>query len=506
MRIPIGIDLGTTFSAIAMLDDQGRPRTLFNSEGARTTPRVVWIDGQDIVVGKEAWKALASEADKVAVCAKRDIGRRTFHRPVDGREFPPEVIEAFVLNKLRRDAAEQAGAFHSAVITVPAYFDEVRRKATQDAGRMAGIDVLDIINEPTAAAISFAHEQGFLLDEDDSSDAPRTFLVYDLGGGTFDVTVMRVEGAQFITLATDGDAELGGCDWDLRLTDIVAEKFLDEHGEDPREELASAARLVLQCEDAKRTLSTRDKTTVLCDYQGFSSRCEITREELERAAADLVDRTRFTADQTRRVAGFEWDDIDCVLLVGGATRMPCIREMLRELSGKEPSTVLSADESVAHGAALHAGTLLRQSSGEQPAFSVKNVNSHSLGVIGVDPLTKRPRNGTVIPRNTPLPVRAKRTFRTHREGQQAILVRIVEGESPSPEACTHLGKCRVEGLPPGLPAKTGVDVYFHYAANGRLDVRVHVPLLDRDVSTQIVRENGMPEEQIKHWIEHIASM
>src|SRR5215470_12367064 len=211
----IGIDLGTTFSVICKLDDLGRPQTLNNAEGDKITPSVVFFEGENIVVGKEAVKALATDADQVAECAKRDLGSRFFHRQLTGRRFPPEALQAWVLNKLRVDAERQIGSVKKAVITVPAYFDEVRRKATMDAGYIAGLEVLDIINEPTAAAVAFGFQQGFMKPGEASGERKK-ILVYDLGGGTFDVTVMEVGGPEFTALATDGDVVLGGKDWDQR--------------------------------------------------------------------------------------------------------------------------------------------------------------------------------------------------------------------------------------------------------------------------------------------------
>src|SRR5687768_6504019 len=221
----VGIDLGTTFSVISMLDDLGRPQTLSNAEGDKITPSVVFFEGENVVVGKEAAKALSTDADQVAECAKRDLGNRFFHRPLGGRQYPPEALQAWILNKLRVDATKQIGPFSKCVVTVPAYFDEVRRKATMDAGYIAGLEVLDIINEPTAAAVAFGFQQGFMRPER-ATDERKKILVYDLGGGTFDVTVMEVGGQVFNTLATDGDVMLGGRDWDQRLVDFVAEEFI----------------------------------------------------------------------------------------------------------------------------------------------------------------------------------------------------------------------------------------------------------------------------------------
>ncbi len=225
-KIPaVGIDLGTTYSAVAHLDDFGRPATLVNAEGDLVTPSVVLFEADQVVVGKEALKAVATEADCVAQCVKRELGDRTYHKMLQGRKFPPEAIQAFTLNKLKLDARRQIGHFTKVVITVPAYFDEVRRKATQDAGYMAGLEVMDIINEPTAAAVAHGYLKGFIHRET-GSDRPRKLLVYDLGGGTFDVTIMEITGNEFIALATDGDVQLGGQDFDQRLMQHVAEEFL----------------------------------------------------------------------------------------------------------------------------------------------------------------------------------------------------------------------------------------------------------------------------------------
>lgn len=500
----VGIDLGTTFSVVAKLNESGQPETLINAEGERLTPSVVLFDGDDVVVGKEALKALAIEAEHVAECSKRDMGYRVFHKVLEGKQYPPEVIEAWILNKLRGDTVARIGEYTKVVITVPAYFDEVRRKATQDAGYMAGYEVMDIINEPTAAAVAFGFQEGFMTPEGKGHKTEK-ILVYDLGGGTFDVSVMEIKGTQFRALATDGDVRLGGFDWDQRLVDLVAESFIREHLLDPREDARTAGKLWRECEDAKRTLSARTKAHVACDFQGRSARVEINRKQFEEATQDLLDRTRFTTQQTLRAAGLEWSKVDRVLLVGGLTRMPMVREMLRKLSGKEPDASVAADEAVAHGAALHAGLLLAKSRGKPATFKIKNVNSHSLGVVGVDPQTKRRRNGILIPRNTGLPVTAKRTFKTQKAGQRSILVEVVEGESPSADECNAIGRCSVRGLPSDLPEKSPVSVLFHYQTNGRLKVKVEVPNTDTKVETEFTRENSLSKEHLDGWRRYICS-
>lgn len=498
----VGIDLGTTFSVVAHIDDTGHPVTLANAEGDRTTSSAVLFDGDDVIVGKEALKAIATEAEKVADGSKRDVGHRLFRKVLDGKQYPPEVIEAFILNKLRTDAAAQLGDFTKAVITVPAYFDEVRRKATQDAGYMAGLEVLDIINEPTAAAVAFGHLQGFL--RNGAAKETQRFLVYDLGGGTFDVTIMEIRGRAFITLATDGDVQLGGYEWDQRLVDLVAEKFIREHSIDPRDDVSAAGKLWRECEDAKRTLSARSKAAVTCDYQGKSARVEVSREQFEEGCRDLVDRTRFTTVHTLSAAGLEWDDLDRILLVGGSTRMPMIHQMLKDVSGKAPDSSVAADEAVAHGAALRAQLLLDRANGQPSTFKIKNVNSHSLGVVGTDPQTGRPRTGVVIPRNTPIPVTAKRTFRTKKTDQRSILVRVVEGESPTPDDCVQIGRCSVPHLPRHLPMGTPIDVLFDYRSDGRLGVHVSVGDTGTRVEASITRENSLSKEHMDGWRSYIS--
>jgi len=503
--LAVGIDLGTTYSVVAHVDASGYPETLINAEGDRITPSVVLFDGADVIVGKEALKAISIEAENVAECSKRDVGYQVFHKAVGGKRYPPEVIEAWILNKLRVDASAKIGPVRKAVITVPAYFDEVRRKATQDAGYMAGLEVLDIINEPTAAAVAFGYQKG-LLEEAATANQPMRVLVYDLGGGTFDVTVMEIQGNRFVTMATDGDVRLGGHDWDQRLVDLVAEAFLREHFIDPREDRAAAGKLWLECEDAKRTLSARSRASVTCTCQGRVARVEVTRGQFEEATRDLLDRTRFTVSQTLSAARLGWNQIDRLLLVGGSTRMPMVRNMLRELSGLEPDGSVAADEAVAQGAALRAAQLVPSARHLRGKFKIKNVNSHSLGVVGTDRATGRRRNGILIPRNTPIPVAARRIFITQKDNQRSILVQVVEGESAAAEECTQIGKCSVPKLPPGLPAGSPIEVQFQYKADGRLKVRVSVPGTATRLETEFARENTLSQEHLDGWRRHISGL
>lgn len=496
----VGIDLGTTFSAVAYLDEHGRPTTLVNAEGELLTPSVVLFDGEDIIVGKEAVKALGTDSERIAECAKRDMGRTAYRKAIDGNQFPPEVVMATILKKLKDDAARRIGDFSQCVITVPAFFDEVRRKATQDAGAIAGLEVLDIINEPTSAAVAFGFRQGFLNPEGAATSELKV-LVYDLGGGTFDVTLMEIKGKEFRTIATDGDVELGGRDWDNRLVAHVAEEMIQQYGVDPREDPDTAARLWRDCEDAKRTLSARSRCSIACDYKGFAIRTEVNRELFKDLTHDLLDRTGFTTRQVLQQAGLDWGSVDRILLVGGSSRMPMVREMLAELAGRAPDDSVSADEVVCHGAALRAGIVQAKLAGEKPSFKIKNVNSHSLGVVGISRETGLKRNVVLIPRNTQLPVVAKRTFKTQQANQKSVVVTIVEGESQSPDACTTIGKLVIDNLPPTLPAFSPVEVFYRYGADGRLSVNVSVPGTDRKVEQEIDRESGLSAEQIAAWRE-----
>jgi molecular chaperone DnaK len=494
----VGIDLGTTFSAICYLDDVGRPQLLTNMEGDQTTPSVVLVDGEDIVVGQEALKAMATDMECIAESAKRDLGYKAYHKKLAGRHYPPEVVQAWILNKLRVDAQKRLGPFKHVVITVPAYFNEVRRKATQDAGYIAGLEVLDIINEPTAAALAFGFHRG-RLQSGVTDMVPIRVLVYDLGGGTFDVTIMEIGTGEFFTLATDGDVQLGGRDWDQRLVDFVAEVFIRKHGRDPREDPNTYGRLLRDCEDAKRTLTSRTKAKIVCDMGNVAERVEITRTQFEDMTADLLERTAFTTRQTMQAAGLDWDAIDDVLLVGGSTRMPAVMKLVRELTGKEPDISVSPDEAVAQGAAIQAGVLLDQRLGNRPRIKVRNVNSHSLGVVGTDTKTQRKQTAVLIPRNTPLPAKAKRVFRTAKDGQTSIVVTIVEGESRDPNECTAIGKCKVTGLPDDLPAGTQIEVRFQYADNGRLRVHVDVVGVDDQVTHEIRRSNNLSQRKLDAW-------
>ena len=503
----LGIDLGTTYSVIAHLDAQGRPWSIPNAHGEILTPSVLLLEDDGPVVGKQAVQSSVLKPERVADCVKRDMGAPAYRRLVHGEHYPPEVLASFILRSLKADAQRRLGAVGPAVITVPAYFDEPRRRATVDAGRLAGLDVLDILNEPTAAALAYGYQLGFLGRHGQGpADRPLRVLVYDLGGGTFDVTIIEIQGRAFRALATDGDVGLGGKDWDEKLVEIAAERIRRQYREDPRSNPVGEQALWLAAETAKRVLSERPSAPLVVNLLGSPMRVEVTRAEFEDATAPLLGRTRTTTEIVIRQAGLRWQDIDRVLLVGGSTRMPMVAQMLQDVTGKVPERSVSPDEAVAHGAALYADLILH-SRGLRPGpapFSVTNINSHSLRLVGVDPKTGRKRTRQLIPKNTPLPHTATQEFKTHKAGQKNVVIRIVEGESERPEACSPVGACAIRALPRDLPAGWPVQVSYTYEPNGRLCVGARLKGHAAAVTTEFVRINSLPDSDLDLWAECVG--
>jgi molecular chaperone DnaK len=500
----IGIDLGTTFSVVASLERSGLPQTILNAEGDLSTPSAVYFEQDQVVVGKEAVKAAVYEPESVLQHVKREMGKPFCDKPIRGTRLPPEVVQAAILRKLRQDAENRLGNVQDAVITVPAFFNEPRRKATMDAGRLAGLKVLDIINEPTAAAIAYGVQAGFVSASGEAKQAEK-ILVYDLGGGTFDVTLMLLEGCQYTAVATDGDVQLGGIDWDRRIVDFVAEHYLEQHGTDPRQDPVSFQMLLQEAEDAKRALSNRTSVTVRFAHQSKRVQVALTREEFEALTSDLLQRTMFTVERLLRTARLRFDDLTRLLLVGGSTRMPMVQQILEQASGKSVDRSLSPDEAVAHGAALYAGFLQRGSRAADRSLVVKNVNSHDLGVLGIEKATGMKRRRIMIPRNTKLPARSKSSFVTRRANQRSVAVHVVEGGDDSGKNATPIGKCLVSDLPAKLPAKTQVVVQFYYAANGRLSVKASLPDMGIESSVTVERASGMTEQTLQQWEQRMAS-
>lgn len=489
----VGIDLGTTFSAVARMDEYGRVDVIPNSEGAMLTPSVVFFDDENVLVGREAAKALLVEPGRGAECFKRDMGFPAYRELVGGQELRPERLSAIVLAKLKQDAEAVIGPISGAVITVPAFFDDTRRKATEDAGRIAGLKVLKVINEPTAAAIWYGFQEGDRLRPGD------VFLVYDLGGGTFDATLMRVLGeSKFETLVTDGDVMLGGRDWDERLLACVAGEFKQSTGVDPTTDRAAYQELVQRVEECKRTLSKLSRATVSVSHGDQRLRVTVSRERFEELTTDLLARTQSTVELLVEAAGLTWGDLARVILVGGSSHMPMVQKMLERISGRAPEARGQIELAVARGAAVYAATLTGLAGCATATKSriptIRDVNSHSLG-IEVDGDDGRPRNCVVIARNMPIPCKASQEFRTASASlpDSRIPITILEGEATDPDACIRVGKCEISGLPPGLPAGSVVRVTFSYSEAGRIEVEAEVPAISRRIKTEIARSAALTE-------------
>lgn len=470
----IGIDLGTTFSVIAHIDSFGRPCTILNSDGDATLPSVVMFDSQTVVVGKEALRAAAQEPEQVIRFVKREIGNQYCSKLINGQRWSPEMIQSFILKRLKEDAERVVGPIRRAVITVPAYFNDPRRLATQNAGRLADLEVLDIINEPTAAALAYCH----LRDQAAAPGDRERILVFDLGGGTFDVTLVEFQDGQLRTLATDGEVTLGGCDWDRRIVDHVAREYsATNRGQDPTTDPAMLQKLMLQAEDVKRSLSQKNEAKIFLDHP-FQFRSVLTRAKLEEITEDLVERTRWTTERVvLEHAKLQWADINTVLLVGGSGRMPMIKRMLEQLTGQPVVETVSKDEAIAWGAALYARSLMdadgpSTNKAGSPPLQIQDVNSHALGVPVKDRTTGEVRFSVLIPANTPLPAEVTREYKLSKPNAR-INVTIFEGADPQ---CQY-GKIGAVECRPQQPWDAGepARVTFRYERNGRLRVLIARP-------------------------------
>ena len=482
-EIPVGIDLGTTFSVIAYLDSGGRPQTIRSAEGDLTTPSVVMFEpgsdgviSADPVVGRAAVSAAAMYPDYVAEMMKRDMGQDSYHRTVAGRTWRPELLQSFVLAKLKRDAELAEIPFHRAVITVPAYFNNSRRERTIEAATLADIETLAIINEPTAAALVYGTQHGFI--DDGRISQMERILVYDLGGGTFDVTLMEIEGREFRVIGTDGDVELGGRDWDIAVANRIAEEFKERfRGRDPRSDQRGFQKLMAEAENAKRMLSNLERTVINLELGGDMLRMPFSRQDFEDLTMDLLERTIFTSDKVVRDAGLNWSDLSRILLVGGSTKMPAVARRLEEESGLHPSKALAADEAVAHGAAIFAGLQLGAkgireiiiSAPQLKGVTVKDICSHSLGMLIKDRRTGELRDSVIINKGTPLPARGERYYETTNENQQGIKLRLTEARQTIHEDIIPLPRLSVH-----LPAGSPLRVAFEFDHNGCLEILVEL--------------------------------
>jgi molecular chaperone DnaK len=464
----IGIDLGTTYSVIAYLNEAAKSEVIPNSEGERITPSVIFFDkgNSTPIIGQEAKNSAVIEPNRVAKEFKRKMNDDKFRFKVDDKKYTASDLSAMVLKRLATEASKTKGNIKDAVITVPAAFKEKQRKATMDAGKSAGLNVLGIINEPTAAAIYYANTQ----------KTNGTVLVYDFGGGTFDATILKIKGEEVEIIASAGDINLGGVDFDNAILTIMEEKYKKAIGKNLYDETGKQGFL-LDAEKLKKSLSKKSSIKEVLKGDNGKTTIEITQDEFNAKISSHISRSELLVEQVCDEAKIKPTAIDYILLVGGSTRVPAISKSIKNLTGKEPTTTANVDEAIALGAAIYAGLIMIKENPAAVSDSIKanlnntkvtDVTNHSYGTIsrGVDEKLQQYilTNSIIIKKNTPLPCSETETFYTAVEGQEAIEIKITQGEGDDPDFVDKIHTENMQ-LPPNRPENQPIKFTYSYDAN-----------------------------------------
>jgi molecular chaperone DnaK len=504
----VGIDLGTTYSCISYLTPQGEPVTIPNSEGELSTPSVVLFDGENAIVGTEALRHAVSQPERVIQNSKRFMGDRQKFWVVDGKVHRPPDVAALILRKLLDAGEERLGPIKHAVITVPAQFSDLQRQDTAEAGRKAGLERVDIINEPVAAALCYVLSEGMWFAE---LAHDQTVMVFDLGGGTFDLSLVRYNKSEVKVIASGGDLQLGGIDWNRRIEEFACDEFIKETPLDPRLDKESMQALAIEVEQTKRSLSVRPKAPLTVQHAGRRKTFSLDQEHFELLTSDLVNRCEQITLALLKDRKLGWAHVDTVLVTGGATRMPMVRKMLQRVSGTTLNTALSPDQSITQGAAYYAGMLLsgqkfaktylgKEASARLAKFKQVSVNARGLGILVRDKETGLRVPHYLLPPHTPLPVEVKQTFGTVVPNQKRVHLHIVESGTSPEQPFVKLGACVIEELPADLPVSAPIEVTIRYDEQARVHVAGKDLTSGASAKAVIIREQNMaylPSEQAR---------